>query len=61
MLREKFAHKFGPFLILCVDISDSTMSTIEEMTETRGKVDDDASEDDDFDSLLRMCQEGLGR
>ena len=44
-----------------VFISDSTTSHIEELSETYGKVCDDIPEENDFDSLLRMCQEGLGR
>jgi hypothetical protein len=46
-------------VVLC--LLDSTTSHIEEMSETYGKVCDDIPEEDDFDSLLRMCQEGLGR
>ena len=50
----------SPTIVYC-DISDSTTSHIEELSETYGKVCDEVPEEDDFDSLLRMCQEGLGR
>ena len=42
-------------------ISDSTTSHIEELNEVYGKVCDDIPEEDDFDSLLRMCQKDLER